>query len=181
MTPLHKACSESFRGEEEQASQIVLDLGANVNDQDHDGNTPLHLACSNIICAPADVVAILMDKGASITLTNRIGETPIMASVSPADDASKISILIKRGACSNPNIACRVLLEIVRNVPKYVEEAWIDVVKNLLELGASSSFKSRGSQTILALAKAQELNRIEKVLKLHPPTVDDTPKVRRKK
>lgn len=61
--------------------QLLIDLGANVNCQDFDGDTPLHAAmepawnCSESV--PEAAVKLLIDHGADVNVRNHDGKRPI--------------------------------------------------------------------------------------------------------
>lgn len=61
--------------------RLLLDYGSKINDTDGDGNTVLHLVCgayveSDGVKELADMVRLLLDRGARNDLGNRSGETP---------------------------------------------------------------------------------------------------------
>ena len=51
-----------------------LNNGANVNFQDHNGNTALHLAVQN---NHFDIIKFLLERGASMTIQNQAGNTAL--------------------------------------------------------------------------------------------------------
>ena len=51
-----------------------LNNGANVNFQDHNGNTALHLAVEN---NHFDIIKLLLERGASMTIQNQAGNTAL--------------------------------------------------------------------------------------------------------
>jgi len=57
----------------------VLDRGANVNAQDNDGSTPLHLMASWILdkSAETEIVRLLLNHGARVDVMNNWGRTPL--------------------------------------------------------------------------------------------------------
>ena len=70
-TQLHWACG--YRGDVTEVLRLVYVRGLTINVQDNDGNTPLHIACSN---RHSDIVETLMLAGADETITNDDGKTP---------------------------------------------------------------------------------------------------------
>ena len=56
--------------------QLLLDAGANVDEQGADGETALHWAVTN---AHAEVVETLLKAGASMAIRNEEGKTPLQS------------------------------------------------------------------------------------------------------
>ncbi|MCR0271972.1 ankyrin repeat domain-containing protein [[Clostridium] innocuum] len=76
-TPLH--CQASYRGSH---LALFLSLGANVNQQNDQGDTPLHVAASNCI---VEHVRDLLSAGAKVRQKNHNGETPLEEMLVRAD------------------------------------------------------------------------------------------------
>lgn len=55
---------------------LLLEVGANVNATDSDGNTPLHLATNNKHCQ-SDVIKFLLHRHAHLDMRNNEGRTPV--------------------------------------------------------------------------------------------------------
>ena len=73
---------------------LALDLGANINLADKDGNTPLHTAASRRLNS---IVQLLVERGAKLDVENKNGQTPV-ALVSSPNAASTAELLKKLGA-----------------------------------------------------------------------------------
>ena len=73
---------------------LALDLGANINLTDKDGNTPLHTAARRQLNS---IVQLLVDRGAKLDVENKNGQTPV-ALVSSPNAASTAALLKKLGA-----------------------------------------------------------------------------------
>lgn len=58
-----------------QHVQLLIDRGTNLDAQDSDGNTVLHIATHRGL---AELVPILINGGADVNIRNNLGETPIM-------------------------------------------------------------------------------------------------------
>ena len=60
--------------QELEAVQLVLQLGADVNATNQNGDTALHIAASKGSNA---IVQLLVAKGAKLNLKNKLGQTPL--------------------------------------------------------------------------------------------------------
>lgn len=68
-TALHYACRhQSF-----DVFKWLIEHGACLSEKDHNGNTPLHLACAKSICFSE----LLLDNGARVNIKNNDGHFPI--------------------------------------------------------------------------------------------------------
>ncbi|MEQ2176072.1 hypothetical protein GOODEAATRI_024357, partial [Goodea atripinnis] len=78
LTPLNAACAHPQEmkdfGRYLKVCQMLLDAGADVRTKDQDTHTPLHMACKN---ANADLVDLLLAKGACVNIMNYGGEAPM--------------------------------------------------------------------------------------------------------
>ena len=72
-SPLHWLCSRLSGAE--PMIDLLLAHGANINDADLDGNTPLHLAARNL--PHIDVMRFLLSRGADEGAKNSEGNTPL--------------------------------------------------------------------------------------------------------
>eukprot|EP00602_Paraphysomonas_sp_CaronLab_P011333 CAMPEP_0185040624 /NCGR_PEP_ID=MMETSP1103-20130426/38887_1 /TAXON_ID=36769 /ORGANISM="Paraphysomonas bandaiensis, Strain Caron Lab Isolate" /LENGTH=1326 /DNA_ID=CAMNT_0027580001 /DNA_START=6 /DNA_END=3986 /DNA_ORIENTATION=+ len=80
--PLHRAISGlHFHGNDKlliQTTEALLQLGAEVNAQDHAGNSAVHKAIQ--VCTSTSVVSVvdcLLKRGVSSTIKNALGQTPL--------------------------------------------------------------------------------------------------------
>lgn len=78
LTPLNAACAQrqDFQDLKRyfKVCQVLVAAGADVNTQDQDRHSPLHMACKN---ANPDVVDLLLEKGACVNEMDYGGETPM--------------------------------------------------------------------------------------------------------
>ncbi|OMJ76639.1 hypothetical protein SteCoe_23941 [Stentor coeruleus] len=113
-TPLHLSC---IRGNLE-VTQLLVRSGANLNSQDFEGNTPLHLAVEQ---GYISLVAWLLTKNIGVTIPNRLGKFAIQCTTN-----NEIINLIK-DFCKRNNIEIPAQgkinpqkLEKYRNEPKRI-------------------------------------------------------------
>lgn len=95
-TPLHYACC-SYTTENTQLVKDLLESGADVHIEDHDGSTALHTACNYGMLS---TVKELIHAGSDIHKTDSAGRTPLhIAQAIPHTNRQKIiSLLIMSGA-----------------------------------------------------------------------------------
>ncbi len=74
-------------------ASLLIEEGAEVNETDHFGNTPLHLAFRY-----PEMVRLLLDSGAEVNAKNAFGNTPLHLAV---EDKAVVEILIAAGADVN--------------------------------------------------------------------------------
>lgn len=60
MTPLYLACKHGFC----EIVKYFIDNGANINSKDHDGKTPLHIACFS--GKTFEIVKLLVTSGVTV-------------------------------------------------------------------------------------------------------------------
>lgn len=68
---LHLAVSQNYQ----EMVLRIISLGVDINKQNNDGNTPLMIAAR--LRSHKNIVKILMDNGADVTIKNKFGEAPI--------------------------------------------------------------------------------------------------------
>ncbi len=90
ITPLHKAAT-GIRNEKKILS--LLQQGANIDAQDHSGDTPLVYALRS---QRFELAKLLLEKGASVNLKNEIGGTA-MGYIGPLRDIDTLKLMILRG------------------------------------------------------------------------------------
>jgi hypothetical protein len=79
---LHTVCREED-SDESDVYRLVCKCGFNVNEQDNDGNTPLHVACSRYRrdSQRTDIIEALIILGADVNITNDANQTPAQEAV----------------------------------------------------------------------------------------------------
>lgn len=71
---------------------ILLSNGVDINIQDDDGNTPLHMAASNGL---DDIVQLLLQKGADIDIKNKYGKTPLELASNQQTKQTLVSFILQ--------------------------------------------------------------------------------------
>ena len=130
--------------------RVLLEIGADPNEEDLKGNTPLLLATigKRILGSHrVKIVKILLESGACPKKTSKYGSTPLYYAAA-GGDAAIIKLLIDAGA--NPNCA-NVLGETPLHLAAALGKA--NVVKILLERGADKSKTNEDGKTPLSIAQ----------------------------
>ena len=157
-------------------TKMLLDSGADKNETNHKGYTPLIIAAEN---GSVEVVKQLLDAGAEVNAyEHNNGETALIA----ATDQGKrdiVKMLVERGASINsPDHRDYYFLNI--SAPRQIWEAkqlknatpliyaardgYTDIVKDLLEAGAKKEIKDSFGNTALKMAKCNNHADIVKIL-----------------
>lgn len=125
-----------------EVAKILLERGANVNLQNHDGRTSLHIAteCSE---PHMEYVIFLLDKGANPNLQDNDGRTALM-NASDYGSTEIVKLLLKRGA--NPNLLDKhgsfALMDCVAG------KGNAEIVRLLLENGAIPNIRYLGTAAL---------------------------------
>ena len=82
--------SAALFGKTEEA-RILLDAGADINFQNNDGATALHVAA--FFCRP-EIVQLLLDKGADKNIRNKFGATPYESVAGPFQESKNVYDMI---------------------------------------------------------------------------------------
>jgi ankyrin repeat protein len=82
LTPLHMAVDQK------DIADMLLVRGADINEVDNEGRTPLYLAAMD---GTLDVVALLIDKGARVATRAEDGRTPLHMALSRGQDGLEIA------------------------------------------------------------------------------------------
>lgn len=70
-TPLHWSCSSSNY----ELIEYLISLGADISQEDNDGNSPIHWACQS---GNLEAVMVLTDMDCNVNCLNELGQSPIM-------------------------------------------------------------------------------------------------------
>lgn len=116
--------------------------GGSANLHDDYGTTPLHLAA---LFGSPEMVALLLDYGASPNAVDKRGASPLMFA---AGDAKKVKLLLDRGA--DVHLRSALGNTAIVAAASYVDN--LDVVKQLLDRGADLHGHNRNNVTPLAAA-----------------------------
>lgn len=190
-TPIYPAIA----GRHKAAIQWLLDRGARLDVETRvEGSSPLHLA---VELGFADVVDMLLARGADIKKQNRPGSTPLIVAAK-AGSCHLIDTLIARGndpnavnrakasalimAASQGHDECvRILLEKKVDLDKQslsgqtalhfaAKRGDIDSVRRLLEAGAKTGLEDYRGRTPLSLAEEGGYREVVALLKEHIET-----------
>ena len=124
-----------------ESIENLIALGADVNERDDRGQTPLHYASGYGILNK--VVKALLKAGAKVNATDKNGNTPLhITSLYGSDNLDVVDFLIENGADVNGNTPLHWAVAFQR----------IDKVKLLLESGADVNIQNNNGETVLDLA-----------------------------
>lgn len=134
--------------------QGLLDAGANINDRDTDGLTPLHLAVSQFITeaggmvAHPEIVAFLLAHGADVNAADKKGETALLKSAAVWSGPPQVAkLLLEKGADITARDADgrNALMRAIR--PNNVE-----LISQLLSRKMDLTLRDRASDSALRIA-----------------------------
>lgn len=137
--------------------QFLLDLGADIEESNDDGTTPLLSAVWNM---DKSSIKFLLGHGANPSNSNKHGSTPLMSATIRGSN-SMVQMLLKAGADVNAmnQIGETALMKAARNNS-------IDVVQTLLKNGADPHPANGRGQTALDIARESNHFDIVKLLQL---------------
>ncbi|MDF3047035.1 MAG: uncharacterized protein K0R73_153 [Candidatus Midichloriaceae bacterium] len=124
--------------------EFLIANGANVNDKNINGNTPLHAAA---FMKHLDIVNLLIEKSVNISAKNNMGITSL-SFAAQAGDIDIIKVLLKNDADVNTQ-------DNLGNAPLHISVfmGHKDVVEFLLEHGADANIKNNSGNTPVDFAK----------------------------
>ena len=147
------------RGDEREVGRL-LESGADPDQQDGDGWTPLLWACSEVAGDEA-IVHMLLDAGADPSLGTRLGYTPLMAATH-GNARRYVEILLDAGAETNG-------VEAVDGDSALLlasSFAGLPVVERLLEGGSDVLTRDRAARTVVDRARTNRTDDAAEVLEL---------------
>lgn len=147
----------AWAGDDKRIEKLVRE-GVAVNQQNKDGETPLHVAVSNGKKTPKVVVALLK-AGANINAQDGLGSTPLLYSMHRDGSIEYAKILLDNGAD----------VKLARNdgttaLHWAVEALYFDIIESLLSKGADPNALDDESES--PLMWAVRLNRNVKFVKI---------------
>jgi len=114
--------------------ELLVKAGAKMNDQNQDGNTPLHFLMQHKPTSDLiKTIEVCIDKGCDLNITNKFGETPLyQAAIKLKIDI--VNFLLIKGA--NPNIKTYSGDAIMHKIIYITNPDSITIIKILLQFGA---------------------------------------------
>ncbi|KAK7078619.1 hypothetical protein SK128_002014 [Halocaridina rubra] len=186
-TPLHRAAHSGHFN----VVKKLLEAGAAVNEKQHDGCTPLHLAITkgisniSIISTPLDagsdiykndetplhraamkghaqVITALVKGGSDISARNEWGNTPLHLAAASNNNEEVVELLLHSVKGTTEYSSVLNALNNIKQTPLHRAAycGHLNVVKKLLEAGASVNEKERDGYTPLHLAITKGISHI---------------------
>jgi len=130
--------------------RLLLDRGADIHAEDHEGGTPLHCAAQNRSKACA---AALLENGAEANVADGKKETPLFRAVRRARCDAVVALLIDAGA--------RVGARNVSRLTPLHEAASLQIAALLLRAGADVNARDSRGETLLKKKLREELTDLD--------------------
>jgi len=145
-----------------QTVQRLLKDGADVNDKDIEGRTPLYYAVSN---GHIDIVNTLLKNGADITQVTNKGNTPLHTATSKGYKEI-IEVLLQHVSHDKLKdfINAKTTSSGTTSLHVAAQSGFLEVVKSLLKHGAIYDIKNKEGKTPIDLSKDQSVNNLLKLV-----------------
>ena len=141
---------------------LLLDHGADPNIPSQNGTTPL------MVARTADVVWLLVAKGAHINARSKRGETALAAAAGRGDDES-VTLLLSKGA--DVNVADYRGYTPLMHAAQYDRDS-LDIVRMLLARGANANVTAEGQTPASIAARRGETDLTRLLREAAAPTTD---------
>ncbi|XP_076279318.1 uncharacterized protein LOC143208632 isoform X2 [Lasioglossum baleicum] len=145
-----------------QTVQCLLKDGADANDKDIDGRTPLHYAVSN---GHIDIVNILLTNGANVNQVTNKGNTPLHTATSKCYKEI-VEVLLQHISRDKLNdfINARTTSGGTTSLHVAAKNGFLEVVKSLLKHGAIYNIENKEGKIPIDLSKDQKVTNLLKLI-----------------
>ncbi|XP_071572548.1 uncharacterized protein [Temnothorax nylanderi] len=145
-----------------QVVKRLLKDGADANDKDIDGRTPLHYAVNS---GRASVVNFLLENGADVIQVTNKGNTPLHTATSKGYKEI-VEVLLQHVSHDKLNnfINVKTATSGATSLHVAAKNGFLDITKSLLERGAIYNIKNNEGETPLDLSKDQNVNDLLKLV-----------------
>lgn len=161
-TPLNILCKNSFTeiAKKIEIAKLLLEKGANIDNQDDEGLTPLFGACTSD--KNIDLIKFLLEKGANVNVRDKkIGQTPLFLACRRRDFKTA-KLLLDYGADVNiKDFSGTTVLEIIYN---FQDHNNLEIANDILKCG----FLTITPLMFKLLTKNEQLNLLDKLTSVKP-------------